>query len=300
MSKTILFASLIGVSLILTFSVPEVYADPNWDFVYVGNSLPATAGFVDEFTGGCLHTEIHTEQVYHMISTFSGLCAHLATAYAPNTATGYTVEFKLKINNSPLVGGIGLWATSDDGEAVLLFSSSKIREAHSGQELLMDTTDDFHIYRLTVLGSSFTFYVDGVQKFTDTVADLDRTFLRFGDGTPGASGDAEWDYIAFTTTGSFNPSQLQSPSKEQTQSLGADVQSLIDDEILNEKNGGKLTNTIDKIIKAIEKEDTESTCDQLDKLIKDTQKLINKGDLDSSDGQPIIDTAENIKDTIPC
>jgi len=83
--------------------------------------------------------------------------------------------------------------------------------------------------------------------------------------------------------------------KEQAESLIEDVEDLP----LDNKDSTKLTKSLDKILKALDNEDTVTACDQLNKFIKDTQKLIDKGKLDATDGQTLIDSATDLKDTIP-
>jgi len=84
--------------------------------------------------------------------------------------------------------------------------------------------------------------------------------------------------------------------EEQAQNLIEDVETLLPDS----KDGTKLTTSLDKILKALDNEDTVTACDQLNKFIKDIQKLIDKGKLDEPDGQALIDSANDLKDAIPC
>ncbi len=89
--------------------------------------------------------------------------------------------------------------------------------------------------------------------------------------------------------------ELQTP-EGQAESLIEDVEALP----LDNRDSTKLTKSLDRVLKALDKEDTVSACDLLNKFIKDTQKLIDKGNLDPTDGQALIDSANDLKDAIPC
>ena len=92
------------------------------------------------------------------------------------------------------------------------------------------------------------------------------------------------------------PNQCSIPPEEQAESLIEDVEDLP----LDNDDSTKLTKSLDKILKALDNDDTVSACDQLNKFIKDTQKLIDKEKLDAADGQALIDSANDLKDDIPC
>lgn len=76
--------------------------------------------------------------------------------------------------------------------------------------------------------------------------------------------------------------------------LNANVQTLTEDM--------KLTKTLDKVLKLVGKDSISDACNQLDKFIKDVNKLIKIGELDAEDGEPLplIEQAEVIKSVVGC
>lgn len=150
-----------------------------------------------------------------MVTTSDEPCLYSATQWNPNLDIGFTVEAQVKLNEyygSESLGGMALWAGSTTSEAILLITPTEIKEYGSGKSYSMNTTDNFHIYRITVLGNTYTVYVDSIQVLTGTTDSWDRNVMYFGDGSYGAGGDAQWSCIAYTTSGAFNPSELFSPS----------------------------------------------------------------------------------------
>jgi len=105
------------------------------------------------------------------------------------------------------------------------------------------------------------------------------------------SGNPQSFDFAFTTF--FLAAQTP---EEQAESLIEDVKDLTLDDV----DSTKLTKSLDKILKALDNEDAVTACDQLNKFIKDTQKLIDKGKLVLAVGQPLINSANDLKDAIPC
>ena len=190
----------------------DAFADPMWDLVYNANTLPPAEGFSDLFTAGCTHREIHSGNVYHVTGVDFGGCNQEADVWDPVPATGYTVEFIVKLNSysgDVDLGGMALLAAHTSTSVVLLLNIDKIKEFHSGQEFAIDTTDAFHIYRITVLGNTWKIYVDGTEELTGTAGPgFSLTSLRWGDGSGGAGGDAFWDCVSYTTMGAFTPSEL--------------------------------------------------------------------------------------------
>ncbi|HEX3869928.1 MAG TPA: hypothetical protein VHV77_05810, partial [Pirellulales bacterium] len=64
----------------------------------------------------------------------------------------------------------------------------------------MNTTDDFHTYRLVIRGTDMSMSVDGTQKVEgqnafSKPADSAEPFIRFGSSAKTATGDAFWKYV---------------------------------------------------------------------------------------------------------
>ncbi len=210
--------------MLITVGIIPVYAAPTevtatqigFDVVYAGDVLPEDSGFFKiRAQEACTLRQITPDDTFHMITTSSGECIYHPIVWNPDPSVGFTVEAKVKVNSyvgNTGLGGIGLWAGTPSGEAILLFTTNSIKEVGSGKSYSMNTTDDFHTYRVTVLGNFYTIYVDGVQKISGTASNFNRTLMSFGDGSHSAGGNSQWSCIAYTTLGTFNPTQLPSPS----------------------------------------------------------------------------------------
>jgi len=76
--------------------------------------------------------------------------------------------------------------------------------------VLSDTTDAFHIYRITSQGGNYNLYIDGVSVSTGTAQSISGGPAQlFGDfGIYG--GVSKWDYLTYADTGAYSPAQLAS------------------------------------------------------------------------------------------
>ena len=188
----------------------------SFDVIYSADVLPENDGFPFSSSSaddGCLLREILPGGIYHMMSNDGQFCLQSADNWNANPITGFTVEAKVKVNSftgDEDLGGIAIFSTSPDAEAILILREDSIKEYFSGQIFLMDTTDNFHTYRITIKDSTSTIYVDDVLVLTGATADLNRNELLFGDGSNDAGGDVEWDCVAYTNSGSFSPVDLPS------------------------------------------------------------------------------------------
>ena len=217
-----LILQIAGFGITTNTLLPKAEAVPSWQVIYTADDLPENSGFpfftpVAFWSGGCTHRDIHSGGVYHYDSTVSGGCLQSAS-WGANAAVGFTAEARIQLisntnPSSPTVSGVGIWAEDGTQEALLLVLPDRIRDYFSGAEFLMDTVSTFHNYRITVVGNTYKFYVDGVERLTgNTVAAQDGNVLLFGDGTSGAGSDVLWDCVSYTTAGAFSPSELPSPS----------------------------------------------------------------------------------------
>ena len=89
-------------------------------------------------------------------------------------------------------------------------------------------------------------------------------------------------------------------SREQVQFLISDVKSLVDDNVVSDKDGKKLTKKLTKLIKKLSKEKTDKVCKDMNKFVKEVNKLIDKGKISQGNGQSLIDSTEPTKATIGC
>jgi hypothetical protein len=149
----------------------------------------------------------------------------LATYYVSNTAsqvwlnsgisqaTGYTIEARLKVTADSTFGiwGAG-WifagTSAAVGESVYInFMEDGLGWGGANTPILaIDTTDDFHVYRLALKDGLYSLWVDGALITSTLVADAagGAYELYLGDAGSNWNGIMEVDYFRFTS-GAFAP-----------------------------------------------------------------------------------------------
>jgi len=153
-----------------------------------------------------------------------------------NSDTGYTVEWKMRINeidedyNGGLNanGGLGsIGMELEDGRSGVnrwyflsfLRDGSQYKAYFQGGNMNtaaianIDNTS-FHTYRVTVLGSTGTLYLDGslVGTVTDPRTDIASDQLRWSDSTGANDASYTVDYLYATGQGAFAPEAVPEPA----------------------------------------------------------------------------------------
>ena len=127
---------------------------------------------------------------------------------------GYTMEIRAKVVNTKSDMGIGVWtADNAKNDALLRFKESCLEWSNISGTVItnMDTTADFHVYRLAKIPdeNQFILWCDG-NLVSDSLTDgySSSTILnRFLFGRPGSNydGKIDVDYIRYTS-GVWSPS----------------------------------------------------------------------------------------------
>ena len=119
----------------------------------------------------------------------------------------------MKILEAPTTGWQGIMFSVIDGkrEGKLCFFSDHI-EIRDQNELRvkhpMDTGDDFHTYRITILRNIMQVSVDGKEVATVTLSNqVAGKAVLFGDfsDTPGENVNAQVEYLAYSVKGAMAP-----------------------------------------------------------------------------------------------
>jgi len=126
--------------------------------------------------------------------------------------TGTTLEARLKLvsgqplNTGAIGNNISIFDNARKTRLVIFPDGIKLADCAVCDEYPMDTTDDFHIYRLTLQGNTAKAYVDGVLRLSGTaVANSDRNEIWFGNDFMGAPDEGLWDYVRYYTGGALPP-----------------------------------------------------------------------------------------------
>ncbi|MCX6991956.1 MAG: sialidase family protein [Kiritimatiellaeota bacterium] len=152
----------------------------------------------------------------HMVDagTESGDLMFFMKAWCAVPAKGATVEARIKVVDC--VGACGVMLMAADGvhEDALTLYKDKICLDNARLEYALDTTDDFHVYRLDIRGTDIAVSVDGKRvidgkgKFT-VPANNGRNCIGYGSGSSPATGEAYWDWLRWTTA---EPPALKVPT----------------------------------------------------------------------------------------
>lgn len=130
-----------------------------------------------------------------------------------NNETGTTVEFKMKLLQASSHGFQGAFFALQDGthEAKITFYPDSISVRDQNIEkaaYAMNTSNDFHVYRLTMVKDSLRVYVDYNLVATITLEKaVPHKGIIFGDLSTeeGENIHAEFDYIIYDVAGAFFP-----------------------------------------------------------------------------------------------
>ena len=88
--------------------------------------------------------------------------------------------------------------------------------------------------------------------------------------------------------------------KETCEVLIEDVEALVEAGVLNRGQGNSLIRKLDAILAKLARGRINAACNQLEAFIGQVNSLIGEGVLPAGDGQPLIDTASNVRDALGC
>ncbi|MBU2008481.1 MAG: hypothetical protein KJ624_01320 [Chloroflexi bacterium] len=130
-----------------------------------------------------------------------------------DNAVGSTAEVRLKLLDGPKTDSDGAMLSISDGlrEAKIAFFTDHINildQSEFKRFSWMDTTDDFHTYRIAIIGDSLRVYVDGAEVAAATLRQqaTGRQVL-FGDFSTSAGENmgVRVDYLAYSVNGAKAP-----------------------------------------------------------------------------------------------
>ena len=136
-----------------------------------------------------------------------------------NFTAGFTVKFKAQIVTG--VGDHPFYINLHDPinllHCQLSFRTDSIYR-HSGDKICdFNTTDAYHVYRLYILGSTATLYIDDVEKGSWTVGlAYGGSLIAFGDGGSDSSVNIKIDYFYYGSGGDEGDGGLDSPTGNST------------------------------------------------------------------------------------
>jgi sialidase-1 len=175
--------------------------ETQWTTTYDMTKLPGCGGWFGKTT-----TSTVEDGVLRVVDASSevgeGHCFTVEWGADPKQEA--VAEARLKVVSSEGDAGVALWVSNGVNEEGIQFRTDGFDLAFAGLKHQMDTTADFHVYRVTIQGSDIKVYVDGelavdgTGKFT-APAHAGRNALSFGSASSTAKGESLWDYVRFST-----------------------------------------------------------------------------------------------------
>ena len=258
---------------LLSFTVTA--GDPNDDpannVTLSATGLPAGASFIPA-TGVFSWTPTEVQQGSYNV-TFT----------ATDDGVGPLGDFEVvtitvnEVNDAPVLSAIGAQSVNEGGTLSIVLSAADVDAGDilsfgvAGLPAFASFTDNGDRTGTISFDPSFT--DSGSYSLTVSVTD---------NGAPNLS-DSE------TITLTVNPTN----TAQKVQNLAADVQALIDGGGLSQKDGGKLFKRLDKAAEKLAEAKNDKVIKELEKFIKDVDKLSDKGKLDPAAAQALIDAAND-------
>lgn len=187
-------------------------AAPTWTGTTLMGSLPSADGWTFDGTdegrdcsvaGGILTIDT----IGHGTAT-----ARYYKSVTLNNALGYTIEAKVKVDSAE---GANLFQNDifvRDGayyyELNIYSDRITTKDTVASIDYVMDTTTDYHIYRIVTKGTVVKVYVDGILRITAAIATASGdNYLEFGDdsATNNVNSKSYWDYIKWSDDGDYEP-----------------------------------------------------------------------------------------------
>lgn len=168
-------------------------ADPPWEDEYSGENIAsADAGVLT------LKSTVPQQEHYEI---------YAPRWWSATPGVGTTVECRVQVVSSAVPGipAALLSFANGAGTATLYLYTDRVG---MGREYATNTTDGFHTYRITLLGTETKLYVDGNPQPAITAPARPRqdSILFFGDSSPtGIGGETRWKHIRWTNAGAYPP-----------------------------------------------------------------------------------------------
>ena len=183
----------------VTCALPTIAQPPDWSMSFDMDQPPLIGGWQStdtrhEVKDGVLRIVDNSSE------RGSGHCFQIDWQADP--AQEAVVEARLKVVSSQGDAGVCLWVSNGVNEEGVQFHTDGIDLAFAKLKYELDTTADFHVYRLTFKGQDLKLYVDDKLALDATgkvthPAHQGRSQFTFGSASSAAQGESLWDYVRF-------------------------------------------------------------------------------------------------------
>jgi hypothetical protein len=128
---------------------------------------------------------------------------------------GWSVEARVKLDSETIdydrwyARGATIWMCPNTRTLrIFRIFSGGVGLDYISPDYAMDTTSDFHTYRIEAYGNNTNVFVDGSLIMTGTQVASGTPGMLFGDGAGENPTVSRWDYVTFTTNTVPEPSTL--------------------------------------------------------------------------------------------
>lgn len=179
--------------------IPAAPQDLAWTQTYEMDQHPAIGGWFGDGTSSVVENGV-LRVVDGSTLGGSGHCFQLDWEADPGQEA--VAEARVKVISCTGEAGVCLWVSNGVNEEGLTLYPDRVELSFAKLTYALDTTADFHVYRLTIRGHDLTLHVDGqpaidaTGRFTHP-AYGGRNEFSFGSASSAATGEALWDYVRF-------------------------------------------------------------------------------------------------------
>jgi hypothetical protein len=196
--------------------IPNLSAQPTWEFIYMGDILPDDPALSDDVwavQGSTKSAEITDQDELHIDDVGENHCFFLYNVADAAVMEQATIEARVKVLSQSGAADFEVLVGMQDGSNSkwLDLFPDHIKLDSSAQTYDVDMTK-YHILRMTRDGEEVTIYLDDeeVIRGPHVGAGESWTGFIFGAGCTLCKSEQYWDYLVFTTEGAFSPEELPS------------------------------------------------------------------------------------------
>ncbi|MHC4519730.1 MAG: discoidin domain-containing protein, partial [Planctomycetota bacterium] len=207
---------LSGLCCLVLGITTEVCAQPAWEYVYEGDTLPDDAslgGDAWQLMGDSQFAEVTDQGELHIDDVGQNHCFFLYNVEDAALMEEATIEARVKVLSQSGSADFEVLVGMQDGsnskwldlfpDHILLDSSSAAYD--------VDMTE-YHVLRMVRNADEIRIYVDDEEVMSEAHVGAGESWIGFifGAGCTSCRSEQFWDYLVFTTEGGFSPEELPS------------------------------------------------------------------------------------------
>ncbi len=184
-----------------------LYSRCLWEAHYSGDVLPqaSSPAWTPVYAGT---PQLSPEEGVLKTNTLPslGTAAYFVQKWGALSTQPTSVETRMKLDSysgDPNLAGAGIWVETNATAEVILIRPGGIRLYRAGLTHSMDTVGSFHTYCIDTSGRDILVYVDGQLAIDgrgtfEAMSGVEYNWVGFGDGSAGASSQAQWDFFQYS------------------------------------------------------------------------------------------------------